>query len=317
MIEWEPRALANRVCIIGNRTASAIDLDYFSTLEGKAFVTVDFSIHPYSQGKPIEIDDSRIYHDGKQIPLMLGYEYRLNDDRIVYSYDHHGPDPRMEKPDVCSTSLAREVMLRRKSSFDIVYVTHTDTDSILSSFILLTGNTDKQLVEAAIAADHTGEQNDIADVLQACMDLRDVEFSYGCLHAILCDRPLPEEAKRRLKVRINDRMRAIQYIKEGIIDHLGNGVYGGRFEEMLPGELLPGLIPNARAIILVSNLKPGIKEIKVRAGLKYPPGKSLNELGLPGYCGRWNAGSTKRYGGTPESEVDGFIADLVKAMGNR
>ncbi len=94
-------------------------------------------------------------------------------------------------------------------------------------------------------------------------------------------------------------------------------VYVGRFEEMLPGELLPALIPEAKVIILVSSLRAGLKEIKVRAGLKFPIGVSLNMLGLLGYGGRWNAGSTKRCGGTPEGDVDAFIAHLIKIVAYR
>lgn len=293
----------NQVKLIGNVTASTIDLSYFSSLEGDNFVTADFSIVPYHLGKPIEIDG-----------LMLGYEYRLPDGRIVYSYDHHGPDERMEKIDITSTSLAMEVMRRKKTPFERVYVTHTDTDSVLSAFILLTGILDDRLSEAAVAADHTGAENYIADVLQSLTELRDIEFSFLCLHSILHDRPLPEEAQKHLKMRLNDRKRAAQYIQEGVIAHVGNGVYAGRFEEMLPGELLPALIPEAKIIVLVSQLKSGLKEIKVRAGLKFPSGMSLNRLGIQGYGGRWNAGSTKRYGGTPEGDVDAFIDQLIKSL---
>ena len=314
MKNWNPLELAHQVTLIGNITASTIDLSYFSRLDGDSFVTVDFSIVPYELGKSIEIADTLVDVGGVQMPIMLGYKYRLPDGRIVYSYDHHGSDGRMQKIDITSTSLAKEVMCRRKTPFEHVYVTHSDTDSSLAAFMLLTGILDERLSEAAIAADHTGAENCIADVLQSLMDLRDIEFSFVCLHTILHNEQLPKEAQKHLKMRLDDRKRAAQYIKDGVIEHVGNGVYVGRFEEMLPGELLPALIPEAKVIVLVSSLRAGLKEIKVRAGLKFPIGISLNMLGLLGYGGRWNAGSTKRYGGTPEGDVDAFIANLIKIV---
>lgn len=314
MKNWNPKKLAQQITLIGNVTASTIDLSYFSSLVGDSFFTVDFSIVPYELGNPIEIADTLVDVGGVQMPLMLGYEYRLPDGRIVYSYDHHGPDDRMQRVDISSTTLAKEVMCRRKMPFEHVYVTHTDADSTLAAFMLLTGIHDERLNESAIAADHTGAENYIADVLQSLTDLRDIEFSFVCLQKILHNEPLPEKAQKRLTMRLDNRKRAAQYVQDNVIEHVGKGVYVGKFEEMLPGELLPALIPEAKVIVLVSSLRAGLKEIKVRAGLKFPVGKSLNMLGLLGYGGRWNAGSTKRYGGTPEGHVDAFIANLIKIM---
>lgn len=302
------KELAKRVTLIGEVTAQTVDLGYFFDLEGESFITADFSIVPYELGKPIEL------MGGFQAPLMLGYEYILPDGRIVYSYDHHGPDERMQKMDVSSATLIEKVMQNRKTPFNQVYLTHTDTDSTLSAFMILTGFLDKRLSKAAIAADHTGAENTIADVLQPLTDLRDVEFSFACLIAILNNQPLPDEAKKRLAKRLEDRRRASMYVEGGVFKYAGEGVYIGEFEDSLPGELLPALIPEAKVIVLISSLRANRREIKVRAGLKFPSGKSLNLLGLKGYGGRWNAGSTKRFGGTSEQDVKGFITDLIQAV---
>ncbi|MDP1834849.1 MAG: hypothetical protein Q8K75_02875 [Chlamydiales bacterium] len=295
--------LAKRVTLIGESTPHVVNLSYFAGLQDDSFVTADFTIVPYEKGKPIEVADV-------SIPLMLGYKYQLPDGRMVYSYDHHGPDIRMQMQ-ISSTSLSQELMRRRKNPFPHVYGTHVDTDSLLSYFVLLTANVDEQFSTASIAADHTGAENRIADVLQSLTDLRNVEFSFDCLDDVLENRTLPEKAQRLLDTRLRNRERALEYVQNGIIAPMGNGVYVGRFEEALPGELLPALIPEAKVIALVSSLKPGIKEIKVRAGCKFPSGLSLNQLGLPNYGGRWNAGSTKRFGGTPDHEVDAFIEILT------
>lgn len=303
-----PKLLAKRVTLIGHTTPHSVELSYFSDLSQSSFITTDFIIHPYEMGTPIEMPGDQ------KPPLMLGYEYQLPDGRIVYSYDHHGPDVRMQRQ-ISSTSLAQELMRHTPTPFPHVFGTHVDADSLLSFFVLLTGDLDERLSTAAIAADHTGAENAIADVLQSLTDLRDVEFSFECLNALLNGLPLPAKAQELLEIRLRNRERAFQYVKEGVIQHVGNGVYVGKFDEMLPGELLPALIPDAKVIVLVSSLpEAGLKEIKVRAGQKFPEGMSLNQLGLPGYGGRWNAGGTKRYGGTPETKVDPFISTLKNAI---
>ena len=38
--------------------------------------------------------------------------------------------------------------------------------------------------------------------------------------------------------------------------------------------------------------------IKVRLGMRAPDGFVINTLDLPDFGGRWNAGNTKRHGGT-------------------
>jgi len=314
MKNWNPKNLARRVTLIGDTTPQVVDLSLFSGLRQRSFITTDFTVLPYDLGKPIEVADVFVQIRETQMPLMLGYEYRLPDGRIVYSYDHHGPDIRMQRQ-ISSTSLAQELMRRTQNPFRHVFGTHVDADSVLAWFVLLTGNLDMRLGEAAIAADHTGATNRIADVLQSLTELRNVEFSFDCLKALLYNEPLPDKAQKLLEVRLHDRERAFQYVRDGVIEHVGNGVYVGRFEEMLPGELLPALIPDAKIIVLVSSLQEaGVKEIKVRSGREFPEGMSLNQLRLPGYGGRWNAGGTKRHGGTLEEEVDDFIAILINAM---
>lgn len=298
--------LARSIRLIGPTPAPSIDLHLFSSFEGDCMITADFSIVPYDSGKPIEAIDPE-----DPQPVMLGYEYSLPDGRTVYSYDHHGPDRRMERADVTSSTLSAKRMELYPEPIDRVYLTHTDADSILSACIFLTGKPDKKFIEASVAADHTGAENEIADVLQSIAQLRDVEFSLECLDAILRSRPLPVGAEKYLKARVNDRERAARYVQEGIIRHIGRGVYVGRFDEMLSGELLPALIPEAKVIVLVSSMENGNKEIKLRAGFRFPAGMSLENFAPPSYGGRWNAGSTKRFGGTPEDKVDSFI-DLIR-----
>lgn len=309
-MNWNPKELAEKVVLIGDTTPPFVDLVHFMGYPHDSFATADFVILPYKEAKPIEAADVYLEIKGQAMPLLLGYEYQLPDGRKVYSYDHHGPDIRMNRQ-VSSASLACQQMLRGSAPFSHAFGTHTDADSILSFFILLTGSTDIGLCESAIAADHTGAENPIADALQAVSELRDLELSFTCLQACLEEKALPDKAVQLLETRLHDRARALKYVREGVIQYAGHGVYVGKFEAIIPGELFPALLPDAKVIVLVSSLSSGFKEIKVRAGLMFPEGHSLNLLGLTGYGGRWNAGSTKRFGGTPSDAVDSFINYLL------
>lgn len=87
----------------------------------------------------------------------------------ILNVDHHAPHPRMEQP-VTSTGLAYEHLIAggRPDPASYVIIHHTDCDSILSSAMLLgLLPADPDLVAASVAADHTGEENEIADLLQA------------------------------------------------------------------------------------------------------------------------------------------------------
>jgi hypothetical protein len=106
------------------------------------------------------------------------------DGRIV-NVDHHAPTSRMAQP-ISSTNLALERVraVGLPSGDTRLVITHTDCDSVLTAGIL-SGRLDAEdrYGDAAIAADHTGEPNEIADLLQALDGRRDVELSLASLAA--------------------------------------------------------------------------------------------------------------------------------------
>jgi hypothetical protein len=67
-----------------------------------------------------------------------------------------------------------------------VVINHTDCDSVLSSGTA-SGHLEplKEYGVAAIAADHTGEENDIADLLQALDERRDLCLAFTSLDRIM------------------------------------------------------------------------------------------------------------------------------------
>src|SRR5690606_31909446 len=97
-----------------------------------------------------------------------------------------------------------------------VVVNHTDCDSVLSSGIasgLL--EPDAEYGAAAIAADHTGAEHPIADLLQALGPARDLELSFRALAQLRSGVPLGREARRALDDRRRMRGRAEEAVSRG------------------------------------------------------------------------------------------------------
>ncbi len=88
---------------------------------------------------------------------------------LVTNVDHHAPVARMRQH-LSSTNLA---LLRVRQEGVVaagshIVLNHTDCDSVLSAAVLSGAvEPSDELGVAAIAADHTGEPNAIADLLQA------------------------------------------------------------------------------------------------------------------------------------------------------
>jgi hypothetical protein len=189
-------------------------------------------------------------------------------------------------------------------------INHTDCDSILSAAIL-TGllPPEAKFREAVLAADHTGEPNPIADLLQALDPMRDIEFSLRNLNLLLREATLEEAAIDLFEKRERERSLAALLVGSGRFRIIGSvAVAKLGAEERIASEFLPSLLPAARIIISASPMPDGKWETKVRLGLAAKMNESLFSVPIsrfePAFGGRWNAGSTRRSGG---SEIDPFV----------
>ena len=239
----------------------------------------------------------------------------------IINIDHHSELPEMERQ-VSSTNLAIvyvNVFGAIPGDWQVV-VNHSDTDSVLSYFIargILPP--DEKFGAAAIAADHTGQPNEIADLLQAVQDRRDLAYSLDQLRLLLDGHPLDGAAQNLLEKRYADRERIKQIINGNgfkIVDDVSYAV----LDEKIDGALVPALLPEAKLILLFSPMENDRSkwEVKFRAGVLAPQGFSLKKLGIEevdeGFGGRWNAGGNKRNGGIKANpgEYAAKIAKLVE-----
>jgi hypothetical protein len=156
---------------------------------------------------------------------------------------------------------------------------------------------------AALAADHTGEENEMADALQALEPWRDVELSFATLRAVERHTPLPEQADEALERWRHKRECAARYVAQGTVASDGLMAFG-ILDREVDGIFFPPLLPDA-VLILLAVPKPndsGTWIMKLRLGAGAPEGFTIHDLHMteldPAYGGRWNAGSNARAGGT-------------------
>lgn len=181
-----------------------------------------------------------------------------------------------------------------------IVINHTDCDSVLAGAIIA-GDIEPLALfgEAAICADHSGQANDIADLLQALDAKRDYALSLRSLRALLQEQPLEAQAQQALERRRLKREEAKEMVASGAFAHC-EGVFYADLPVALDGELFPALLPKAQVLLLLSpHSEEGARRfVKVRLGLAAPEGFSLQSLDIwafdPTYGGRWNAGSNKR-----------------------
>jgi len=248
--------------------------------------------------------------------------YRLG---RVLNVDHHAPGPVMARA-VSSANLALAYIAAhgRASRDATVVVTHTDCDSVLSAG-LMAGVLEPRAAygEAALAADHTGEANDIADLLQALDARRDLALSFGSLRALEAGEPLPEVAAAALARRRTERAAAARAVRDGVMRWRGALAFGV-FAEPPDTEFFPALLPAAAVILLAAPHPdhPGRWIAKLRLGRAASPALTLHALAIEAfdanYGGRWNAGANRRAGGTalePEAYAEQVAARMAAVLG--
>ena len=259
-------------------------LEYLASLGNGPILACDF----YAEGAENWTDVPGGYESGR-----------------VINIDHHAPHPRMWRH-VSSTNLAMERLaeLGPESEDSLVVISHTDCDSVLSSGIM-SGELppDPTFGAAAIAADHTGEENEIADLLQSFANQRDIQLSLRNLRLFMEGgaAALEEVALTALADRRRKCLAAADLVARGEVK-IDAHLAVGEFNEKIDGEFFVPLLADAWAILLFSPRGCDKWDVKLWLGKSAPEGASIHNTRMaevdPNYAGRWNAGSNSRNGGT-------------------
>ncbi|MFA6263200.1 MAG: hypothetical protein WCW33_00825 [Candidatus Babeliales bacterium] len=228
----------------------------------------------------------------------------------IINIDHHAPIQSMMSF-VTATSLAIDYILAYGDipHDALVLINHTDCDSILSSLIICgILLPDGIFAQAAESADHTGQENDIADLLQAIAPKRDLNYSRRNLLKLLAHEALDKDAEILLQERRAERIFAHNLIATGKLEQHNHVTFlqlSG--DQNVDIQLLIGLLPKAEIIMTARPMpdNPSLIGIKIMCGAVAPIGLYLNKIGLPdGFDGRWDAVSNKRAGATRRSPLD-------------
>ncbi|MDA2922881.1 hypothetical protein MYX07_06485 [Patescibacteria group bacterium AH-259-L07] len=279
-----------------------------------AKVTVEMLREQVSSGSIYALD-YQIYGDDYAPPVEKWSELRSRDGMLlgfhrngIINLDHHADHSEMERAFSTTNAIITFVKEHGLVTNTPILIHHTDCDSTLSSLILSGAlSPDDQFGEAAIAADHTGAINEIADLLQALENKRDLQYSAGQLHCLLRGSALNAESQNLLDQRRRER----EHAKAVSFKDIGDGVYLGQSNQSVEGAFFPALHPSARIIVYASPYKETTRwYVRIRAGQRWPEGASINKLQLPDFGGRWNAGSTGRGCGT--SFTPRAYAELVR-----
>lgn len=242
----------------------------------------------------------------------------VHDSHLIFKdiqiIDHHASLDRYQKK-VSSTNLAIDYVRKFGPTDRKIVLNHADCDSVLSMLVMLgVLPPDERFGAAAIAADHTGDRDEIADLLMALDPLRDVFLSVRELFKLLRGKSLSLTSGRLLLNRRLSRRRLKCLVKKGSF-RFCDGVAYIILKKKIEGELAPAVLPGARAILLATRMDNGRWQIKVRLGIKTKA--NLSKLDIPDFGGRWNAGSTKRSGGTSlhPSEYARIVSEKLKKSG--
>lgn len=253
--------------------------------------------------------------DGIEAYEKEGY---FEHDKVI-NIDHHSRSENFMRV-VSSTNLAIEYVGSHPDFLagSRAITHHTDCDSILST-VVMSGilPPEERFGVAAIAADHTGEQNEIADLLQALKDgpenglwpttaegnEKKYLFALEQLQNLLRGKELDARADELYRRRLYERKLLRDMIESGKVKQENGVAWLKACEEKYDATLLIGLLPEAK-VIFIARLENGKTVINARIGMALGAPSDLREV-MTGinepFGGRWNAGANRRKGGTDTS----------------
>jgi len=238
----------------------------------------------------------------------------------ILNIDHHADIVEMRKMISSGNLSIRHVNTHGIDPNVPIFINHTDADSMISSLIMagVLPPEEDLFGAAVIAADHSGAPNAIADLLQGLDEKQDYNFSAMALIDLLAGETLQPFASEALISRQTARLRAMEIANNP--DHVQTLEHVAlvQVNEAVSGEMYSNLFKTQSVVILVQTLNNNpIHRIRLTTkGMEQSlslHGLKLSEI-LPGWGGRWNAGSDRRAGGSDQSYSP---MDLAQEIQNR
>ncbi len=235
----------------------------------------------------------------------------------IINIDHHSQHPSFAS-NISTTHQAlifSKCMPHLLDQFSPILVNHVDTDSVLSVLALTNPELPPLLqiafAHAAIAADHTGEFNEIVVLMDSLYKMRDIHLSMNTLIKFLKSGFMPDWITEKYEIEIQRLKLSDEIVRQRQFVDLGEGVIlinrsdGDRLQTAPFPELFKKYgIPCS--MVIIANPMYGKFAFNVRSCRDFPIGHTLQEasstLNLQrfGYGGRANAGGNDRMLGDAE-----------------
>jgi len=241
--------------ILKDYNIKMIPADLPLTLESLRFESVvpygdvlicDMSINDKRNGQLVEIQGIDRHSNAK----FINFGYIMKDEYgTIFNIDHHFRKSEFECA-ISSTNLAIGYVQKYGSlrSEVTAVINHIDCDSLLSVLIMLgILQPDLQYGEAAIAADHTGDEHPLADLLQAIEGERDFLFSINNLFHYLNNESPDIRALKLLEKRAKERKLARQIVENDFRFTPCRRIAYATSTARIDGALLVALLPKLRS----------------------------------------------------------------------
>ncbi|OGK21466.1 hypothetical protein A3C23_05025 [Candidatus Roizmanbacteria bacterium RIFCSPHIGHO2_02_FULL_37_13b] len=254
-----------------------------------AVIAVDFPIS--GEGEPLLTPEGD----------LIGHQFKNG----VISVDHHNDDLQMCQPNICTTTLAWQMVeagMRPNKKTPIV-INHHDPDSILSAVLLsgMEGGLVKRdkLVEAALCSDHgvkpsSEKLNKIIELLFALDERDSFADSWVAVESLLRGYRMPDYVDPALRAYRAIKKRAEEAFQR--VEEMGRGVHLLYLNEGIPSHhfIEAARRGGAKVLVIISPDPYDEKNLRIRVrGVDLPEFVYLTamDLGRFGFRGRFDAGS--------------------------
>lgn len=294
--------------------------ELFSSFPQSLLVVLDFPLQDQQSKDTFSFDRSQRF---------LATQYRQGSRKIL-NVDHHNP-AASQTPLFSTThqviSAVQEGILNPGGEDQIALVNHDDSDSVLALLLAIHGQVPAPIIElfaqAAEAADHTGEPNQLVNLIDAFYRTFDLPHLVPLINALMYDQelvfPNPETGQKFAEYEQQPEVirKYLQDITSNRQSEHGGGFYD-QASRILCLEPKNNSINTIRifpiteqlslpvSIIMMSSPLDAQKsrwKISLRAGNAFPQGMTLEQLAARlqlqtyGYGGRRDAGGLGRHTG--------------------
>jgi len=306
----------------------------------KRIFVLDFPVL-FDPAKLVELQQAEESSDEnslKELQYIRGPNHEIlglidsSTDQTIINIDHHSEHSDF----IANISTTHQALIfanvfkdQLPTNEDVILINHPDTDGSLAIFTLTNPDMAEllkiALSHAAIAADHSGEDNELVTLIDSTYKNRNLPYTLFTIYKYLVDKGiqnLPTQVRTKFYEEKMKRELAEEIVKNKQYKVIGDGVI---VIERNDGEMLLTITMKALLaeygvlcnVIIIASPKDAKFKLNVRAGLQFPSGLTLQaiakalDLRRYGYAGRALAGGNERLLDEAEPIEPTAFAELI------